>query len=312
MPWFPLVRRRLVLIVTVAAAASLGLGVLPAQADSQRNLTSAARRAGLEPGNARMGWRAARSAPVGVPPEAARADAVPAQAQQVQPQRSLASSTAKVYQPPGVLGVDVSSYQRNVDWSRWTAAGRQFAFVKATEGTSYRNPYFAGQYNGAAAAGMLRGAYHFANPAGKSGKTQARYFVKNGGGWKADGKTLPGVLDIEYNPSGKTCYGLSKTKMKTWIESFTKEYLRLTGRPAIIYTTTDWWTRCTGGSKRFAKTNPLWLARYGTTSPGKLPGVWTTATFWQYTSTPMDQNRFNSTYADLVALAKGSAAPPQD
>ena len=298
MLWSPPVRRRLALMLTVATVATAGFGVLPAQADMEQPLTSTAERAGVEPGNTQMGWRSARTAPVGVPPEVA------------QPSPALAASpAASVYQPPGVLGIDVSSHQGNVEWDEWAAAGRQFAFVKATEGTSYRNPYFTGQYNGAASVGMLRGAYHFANPAGKSGKTQARFFVKNGGGWTADGKTLPGVLDIEYNPNGKTCYGLSKKKMKKWIESFTREYVRLTGRQAIIYTTTDWWTRCTGGSKRFAKVNPLWVARYGTTAPGKLPGAWTTATFWQYTSTPIDQNLFHSTYDDLVTFARGSAQP---
>ena len=47
---------------------------------------------------------------------------------------------------------------------------------------------------------MVRGAYHFANPRTSSGADQARYFVQNGGAWTADGKTLPGLLDIEFNP----------------------------------------------------------------------------------------------------------------
>ena len=109
--------------------------------------------------------------------------------------------------------MDVSSYQGKVKWSTWTKKDRDFAYIKATEGTSYRNPYFKTQYKGADKAGMIRGAYHFASPAGKAGYKQARYFVKNGGGWSADGKTLPGVLDIEYNPYGSTCYGVSKKKM---------------------------------------------------------------------------------------------------
>jgi GH25 family lysozyme M1 (1,4-beta-N-acetylmuramidase) len=129
--------------------------------------------------------------------------------------------------------------------------------------------------------------------------------VKNGGGWSADGHTLPGVLDIEYNPYGATCYGLSKTAMTRWVKDFVTEYKRLTKRDAVIYTTTDWWTRCTGNTKAFSATNPLWLARYATT-PGKLPGAWTWPTFWQYSATPIDQNRFSSSYARLVVLAKNA------
>jgi hypothetical protein len=47
---------------------------------------------------------------------------------------------------------------------------------------------------------MIRGAYHFARPHTTSGVIQAEYFVDHGGGWSGDGTTLPGALDIEYNP----------------------------------------------------------------------------------------------------------------
>ena len=200
-------------------------------------------------------------------------------------------------------GVDVSSYQGKLKWSTWTKRDKDFAYVKATEGTSYKNPYFKNQYGGAAKAGMIRGAYHFASPNGKAGYKQARYFVKNGGGWSADGKTLPGVLDIEYNPYGSTCYGVSKKKMVKWVSSFTAEYKKLTGKDAVIYTTTDWWTQCTGNSAKFAKTNPLWVARYGTKKPGTLPKGWKTATFWQYTSNPIDQDVFPGKMKRLKVLA---------
>jgi GH25 family lysozyme M1 (1,4-beta-N-acetylmuramidase) len=204
----------------------------------------------------------------------------------------------------GVLGIDVASYQKNVKWTSYKGQKRVFAYVKATEGTSYRNPYFASQYNGAAKAGIIRGAYHFASPSGKSGKTQAGYFVKYGGAWRADGQTLPGVLDIEYNPyRGGTCYGLSKTAMVKWISAFLTEYKRLTKRDAVIYTTADWWKRCTGNTTKFNQTNPLWVARYGTSTPGTLPGKWPFYTFWQYSSNPIDQNKFSASYTRLQVLA---------
>ncbi len=204
--------------------------------------------------------------------------------------------------PTGVLGIDVSSWQGSVDWAAQARAGKRFAYVKATEGIRYKNPYFARQYTGAYQAGLIRGAYHFATPNSSGGTRQARIFAGSGGGWSADGRTLPGVLDIEYNPYGATCYGKSDAQMVAWIRAFTTEYKRLTTRDAVIYTTTDWWKTCTGNSRAFSKTNPLWLARYGTT-PGTLPGAWTRATFWQYTNKPIDQNRFSSTRARLRALA---------
>ncbi|HEY5822028.1 MAG TPA: lysozyme [Propionibacteriaceae bacterium] len=277
-----LVKRRLAPAMIVLAAGLAGLGTLPAAADVSSVPTPEARRAGVQLGNAQMGWR--QHADHGL-------------------SANSADARTKAFVPTGVLGMDVASYQGKVNWSSWAKQGRQFAYVKATEGTTYRNPYFSAQYTGSAKVGMIRGAYHFASPSGKSGKKQAQFFVANGGGWTADGKTLPGVLDIEYNPYGSTCYGLSKAKMVSWINDFVVEYKRLTTRDAVIYTTTDWWTRCTGNTTKFALTNPLWAARYGTKTVGILPGGWPRATFWQYTSSPLDQNRFSAGYDRLVVLA---------
>ena len=63
-----------------------------------------------------------------------------------------------------VQGMDVSGHQGNVAWSTAWNNGARFAYVKATEGTTYTNPYFAQQYNGSYNVGMIRGAYHFAHP----------------------------------------------------------------------------------------------------------------------------------------------------
>jgi GH25 family lysozyme M1 (1,4-beta-N-acetylmuramidase) len=203
-----------------------------------------------------------------------------------------------------VEGIDVSSHQGNVDWAYWWGQGKRFAYVKATEGTSYKNPYFAQQYNGSYNVGMIRGAYHFALPNSSSGATQANYFASSGGGWSGDGKTLPGALDIEYNPYGATCYGLSASAMVSWIRDFLNTYKSRTGRDAVIYTNYDWWSRCTGNTTAFNSTNPLWVARYSSTV-GTLPGGWPFYTFWQFTSSPIDQSHFNGDYSRLQALANG-------
>ena len=70
-----------------------------------------------------------------------------------------------------------------------------------------------------------------------------------------------------------------------------------------IYTTTSWWTTCTGNSAAFASTNPLWVARYAS-SVGSLPAGWGYETFWQYAdsgSNPGDQDTFNG---DMTQLKK--------
>ncbi|KAL0959552.1 hypothetical protein HGRIS_011266 [Hohenbuehelia grisea] len=127
-------------------------------------------------------------------------------------------------------GIDVSGYQPNINWNTVKANGVAFAFIKATEGTGYTNPQFSSQYTGATNVGVIRGGYHFARPDVSSGATQANYFLAHGGGWSADGRTLPGALDIEYNPYGATCYGLSAASMVAWIRDFSNTYHSKTGR----------------------------------------------------------------------------------
>jgi GH25 family lysozyme M1 (1,4-beta-N-acetylmuramidase) len=204
-------------------------------------------------------------------------------------------------------GVDVSSHQGNVNWSGLWSSGVKWAYVKATEGTYYKNPYFTQQYNGSYNIGMIRGAYHFATPDTATGTAQADYFVNNGGGWSRDGKTLPGALDIEWNPYGAACFGKTQSGMVTWIRDFLNRYKARTGRNAVIYTATSWWTQCTGNYSGFGAANPLWIARYNTT-PGTLPAGWAYQTMWQYTSSgPIvgDHNKFNGALDRVVALANG-------
>ncbi|MGW6887163.1 lysozyme [Streptomyces chartreusis] len=206
-------------------------------------------------------------------------------------------------------GHDVSSHQKNVDWQSSKAKGARFVYVKATESHTYRNPYFGQQYSGSRSAGLVRGAYHFALPNKSSGKTQAAFFVRNGGAWRSDGWTLPPALDIEYNPYGRQkCYGLSKAKMVGWIQSFSNEVKRLTGRRPVIYTTTHWWNTCTGTSRAFASNHALWIARYNSSTAGSMPAGWQFWTFWQYDnagSLPGDQNLFNGSMTQLRKFARG-------
>jgi len=201
-------------------------------------------------------------------------------------------------------GMDVSSHQGNVNWAGARANGARFAYVKATEGTTYRNPFFAQQYNGSYNAGIIRGAYHFALPNVSSGATQANFFVSHGGGWSNDGRTLPPALDMEYNPYGSSCYGKSHAGMVAWIHDFVNTVKARTGRYPTIYTSTSWWTLCTGNNGSFGN-NPLWIPRYGS-SVGALPASWQYQTIWQYAdhgTFPGDQNRFNGDFSRVQAFA---------
>jgi GH25 family lysozyme M1 (1,4-beta-N-acetylmuramidase) len=185
----------------------------------------------------------------------------------------------------GARAVDVASHQHprgaGINWGQVARAGYRFAFIKASEGNYYANPYYASDLAHAEAAGLYVAGYHFAVPNVSGGASQADFAVSHAR-YSADGHTMPLALDIEYNPYGATCYGLTAARMVAWISAFTAEARRLTSQPTIIYTTADWWRSCTSDSTAFGS-DPLWVAAYGNASP-PMPAGWRQWTFWQYTS----------------------------
>jgi GH25 family lysozyme M1 (1,4-beta-N-acetylmuramidase) len=219
--------------------------------------------------------------------------------------RNAAAQPAITNTVTRTIGIDVSSYQGNVNWAGQWKYGIRFAYVKATEGTYYKNGYFTQQYNGSYYQGMIRGAYHFGIP-NESAVAQADFFASHGGRWSADGHTLPPALDIEYNPYGSTCYGLSASQMVTWLRTFSNEVRAKAGRYPVIYSTTDWWRQCTGNSAALAGTDPIWIANWNG-SPGVLPAGWGSWKFWQYSdgNGTLDHDAFNGGLTVLQAFAKG-------
>lgn len=296
------------------ADATSAAKAMPGEAPNAESIKEAMR-AAIPAGGAEMGQRSPRvladkNNPGGSGPAASRG---------VGQVVSMAADPGHWRPTIGVHGQDVSAHQGNVNWQSQWNQGSRWAYVKASEGNYYLNENYTQQYNGSRNVGMVRGAYHFAIPNWSSGADQARYFVANGGGWTADGYTLPPVLDIEYNPYagrtingfyfGNTCYDMSKAQLGQWAADFGNTVKALTGRYPVIYSTTDWWNTCVGNTTFGAY--PLWIASYWsnpTNSPGSMPVSWGNYTMWQYSSTgPFqgDSNIFNGSYDQLRTFARG-------
>lgn len=103
------------------------------------------------------------------------------------------------------MGVDVSSYQVNVDFDKLKEQGVEFAYIKATEGDSHVDGSFSEKWAVAKEAGVLAGAYHYFSYS-VSGAAQAENFIKTVG--SLEGRLIPAVdmeLTVEevYNPPAK-------------------------------------------------------------------------------------------------------------
>ena len=91
-----------------------------------------------------------------------------------------ASAAAKTSVKSRSYGVDVSSYQ-STNLSSYQKAGAQFAIVKVSEGTGYRNPNAKSQVASAKSNGLMPMAYHFANFSNNSSraKSEANYAISS-------------------------------------------------------------------------------------------------------------------------------------
>ena len=203
----------------------------------------------------------------------------------------------------GIHGQDVSAWQGRVDWAAQRELGSHFAYVKATEGRSYRSPDFDHQYTGAGDAGLMRGGYHFARPDSGGPEEQVDFFLNNGGGWSEDGRTLPGMVDLEGYRGLPRDYGLGQQEMREWISAFLVRYQDSVGRRAVVYTNYYWWMDVVGD---WTPTNtPLFLAAYRAEPPVLLPGRWWGWELWQYSdSGPFagDSNLWHGTQAQFESF----------
>lgn len=218
--------------------------------------------------------------------------------------------------PENAQGIDVADHQHSDGPIRWkvVASQYQFAFVKATEGTSYVNRYYASDSRAALAAGMDVGGYAFATPDDASGAAEARYFLHQSR--YSRGRTLlTPMLDIEWNPydTSTRCYGLDPPGLTAWISSYSNTIYKALGVRPIIYTQASFWNKCTGGTNAFAE-SPLWVGSDASASSTAIPGGFTAWAIWQNVGSaagvdgPVDIDAFNGTKSQLESelTVKGS------
>jgi GH25 family lysozyme M1 (1,4-beta-N-acetylmuramidase) len=201
----------------------------------------------------------------------------------------------------------VSKYQhpagKPIDWASVKRAGQSFAFIKASGGSDRTDPWFAREWAAAGKAGLIRGAYHYADPS-KDAETQAAYVVGVVGSTR-EANDLGIVLDLE------TTGGLSPSALSRWAHTFLAGVERRTGRVPILYTYPNFWHTRMKDDRTFGA-YPLWLANYADRAPAPLPG-WDRWTFWQHTSSyhlpgipgRVDHDVMCCSAGTLAALADG-------
>jgi len=190
-------------------------------------------------------------------------------------------------------GIDISNHNGNINFNKVKVDGVEAVYIKATEGTTYKDSYLDTNYSNAHYAGLKTGFYHFLVGT-SSPETQATNFYN---AIKDKSSDLIPMLDIETAFDGLMDYALR----------FIAKFKKLSGINIGVYTYTGFTNNL---DNRLAE-YPLWEANYNN-SPWNLPSnsIWSTKAGHQYTekgtvsgiNTVVDMNEFN----DGVLLNKST------
>ena len=171
-----------------------------------------------------------------------------------------------------VRGVDVSSYQGNVNWPVLASQEVDFAYIKATEGSSSQDPYFSHNRQGASKTNIKVGAYHFFSFE-SAGSTQAKNFIDTVG--TAD-DMLPPAIDVEYYgifTSAETIdVDAVRKELRIMVDILTDEY----GVKPIIYVSESSYRTIVQG---YFEDCGLWYRSVYSGIPADVDWV-----FWQYSN----------------------------
>lgn len=171
---------------------------------------------------------------------------------------------------PTYEGIDVSEWQGKINWEEVARSGIEVAYVRASEGNNYVDPYAIENYNGAKENGIKVGFYHYLTARNTTeALDEAEFFVSTVKGLNVDCRL---AMDFEYFE------GLSAEEINEISKVFLEEVERLSGKEVIIYS--DAYNAAYTFSSELAEEYPIWVADYGVTEPGN--GRWATWDGFQY------------------------------
>ncbi len=172
-----------------------------------------------------------------------------------------------------IRGVDVSHYQGIINWQVLADQDIQFAFIKATEGSTYVDPRFAENWAQAQRCGLRVGAYHFFS-FDSSGAAQAENFISRVKAWDT---MLPPVVDLEFY-GDKEKNPLSPAAVRPQLDILLRRLEEVYGKKPVLYVTEAAYEMYVAGGYG---DYDIWI-RNVVTEPHLVDGrAWT---FWQYTN----------------------------
>ncbi len=181
-------------------------------------------------------------------------------------------------------GIDVSSYQKEIDWVNVKKDNIDFAIIRAayrgyTKGGIVKDSYFDSNIKGATAAGVKVGAYFFSQAISvNEAKEEAKYIVNLVKPYKV---SLPIIIDTEYSNSKHDgrADSLSVEDRTKIVKAFCDKVKSL-GYTPMIYASKNWFN--TKLNMQELSAYSCWVAHYTSANCTDYDGNYD---IWQYTST---------------------------
>ncbi len=205
-------------------------------------------------------------------------------------------------------GIDVSSWQGNIDFNAVKADGIEMVYIKASEGIDYIDPDFEKNYANARAAGLLTGFYHYVTARSVSqAELEAHHFAETVSGKVSEGRLAMDFEDLK---------GLTVREINRISWAFLNAVERYSNKKAVLYS--DAYNASNVFGNRLRKF-PLWIAEYGVNEPSS-NNSWRDYAGWQYSDDgrvrgitgDVDRDIFRETMLDNVTEpAKVTAEKPR-
>ncbi len=171
-----------------------------------------------------------------------------------------------------VNGIDVSTWQGEMDWAKAASRGILFAYIRSTLGNYYVDAQFERNWEGANNVGLHVAPYIVVYP-DVSGEKHFEYFQKH---FKNKETRLPVALDVE----------VTRGKRPAEITAVIQKLVYLLESAmyrVCIYTRKSFWDVSVLAWSGW-HTRDLWVAHYTTADKPLLPRDWSDWTFWQWSA----------------------------
>ena len=167
----------------------------------------------------------------------------------------------------GTIGIDVSKYQKNINWQKVKNAGINFVIIRCGyrgygSGVLVQDPMFASHITGAKAAGLRVGIYFFSQAVTEAEAVEeASMAVKLANQY---GINMPIAIDSEYaNGGAGRADGLSKSERTKITIAFCNTVANAGYKP-MVYASKNWFSEHLNVSQ-FPSSYRIWVAHYATT-----------------------------------------------